>query len=341
MVASLLLRDYTTFKVGLTYLEKLNLPRWENDGMISMAMGGFSKGMSPMQMASAYTVFAYKGVYWEPYFYTLVEDYEGNKVLEKAPKPTKVFSEQTAFIMNDILQDVVTEGTGVGNLVMNKDGEAIPTAGKTGTADRSIDKWFCGATPYYVASTWYGYDNSKAQISMTSEETNNAKKIWHAVMTRIHEDLKPTPFFSSTPAKIVTRKICKDSGKLATSLCEQDPRGSRVVEEYFIDGTEPDYGDSCKVHFMAKVCSADTDSFGRPVLANDNCPAETVEQQVRIRRPVEYSPMFPTDPYPEDWKYGINEDLHCLIHTRSVEAGITPIPVTPTPVPTYVPFRPY
>lgn len=341
VVASLLLRDYTTFKVGLTYLEKLNLSRWENEGMISMAMGGFSKGMSPMQMASAYTVFAYKGVYWEPYFYTLVEDYEGNKVLEKDPKPTKVFSEQTAFIMNNILQDVVKVGTGEGNLVLNKDGEAIPTAGKTGTADRSIDKWFCGTTPYYVASTWYGYDNSKAQISMTSEETNNAKKIWHAVMTKIHEDLEPIPFFSSTPAKIVTRKICMDSGKLATSLCERDPRGSRVVEEYFIDGTEPEYGDSCNVHFMAKVCSAAADEFGRPVLANEYCPAETVTQQVRIRRPVEYSPMFPTDPYPEDWKYGINEDIHCAVHNQPAAAIVTPTPQPPTPAPTYAPFSPY
>lgn len=343
VVASLILRDFTTFKVGLTYLEKLNLPRWENDGMISMAMGGFSKGMSPLQMASAYTVFAYKGVYWEPYFYTTVEDYEGNTILENTPKATKVFSEQTAFIMNDILQQAVLEGTGEGNLVFNKDGEAIPTAGKTGTADRSIDKWFCGATPYYVGATWYGYDNSKAQISLTSAETSNAKKIWHAVMMKIHEDLKPTPFFSSTPAKIVTRKVCMDSGKLATSLCEQDPRGSRVVEEYFIDGSEPDYGDNCDVHIMVKVCSAAADEFGRPVLASEYCPAETVKQQVRIRRPVEYTPMFPTDPYPKDWMYGINEDIHCLVHSNPAAAVVTPTPTPPavTPTPTDTPYTPY
>lgn len=339
VVASLLLRDFVSFKVGLTYLEKVKLPRWENDGMISMAMGGFSKGMSPLQMASAYTVFAYKGVYWEPFFYTRVEDYNGNVILEKAPKPTKVYSEQTAFIMNNIMQDVVLRGTGEGNLVFNKKGEAIPTAGKTGTADRSIDKWFCGATPYYVASTWYGYDNSKAQISLTSEETNNAKKIWHTVMTKIHEDLEPTTFFSSTPAKIVTRKICKDSGKLATSLCEHDPRGSRVYEEYFIDGSEPDYGETCDVHYSAKVCTASKDEFGRPVLANEACPAETVKEQIFIRRPIEYKPAFPTDPYPEDWKYEIYEGEYCPIHsTPSVNSVIQPSP-TPTNVPSlFTPF---
>jgi penicillin-binding protein 1A len=339
VVASLLLRDFTTFKVGLSYLEKVNLPRWEDEGKISIAMGGFTKGTSPLQMASAYTVFAYKGVYWEPYFYTLIEDYDGNVVLEKNPKGTKVYSEQTAFIMNNILQDVVLRGTGEGNLVLNKKGETIPTAGKTGTADKSIDKWFCGATPYYVASTWYGYDNSKAQISLTSEETNNAKKIWHAVMTKIHEELVPTTFFSSVPAKIVSRKICLDSGKLATSLCEQDPRGSRVVEEYFIDGTEPDYGETCDAHFTAKVCTASEDEFGRPILANEYCPAETVKEQILVRRPIEYKPVFPSDPYPEDWKYGIYEGEYCSVHSRPAGTSFTPQPASPAP--TRVPFRPY
>lgn len=334
VVASLLLRDFTTFKVGLSYLEKVNLPRWEDEGKISIAMGGFTKGMSPLQMASAYSVFAYKGLYWEPFFYTTVEDYNGNVILEKKPKNTKVYSEQTAFIMNNIMQDVVLKGTGEGNLVYNKKGEAIPTAGKTGTADKSIDKWFCGATPYYVGATWYGYDNRSAQISLTSEETNNAKKIWHAVMMKIHEDLAPTDFFSSVPGKIVTRKICMDSGELATSLCEQDPRGSRVVEEYFIDGTEPDYGETCSVHYKAKVCTASKDEFGRPVLAHDGCPAETVKEQVFIRRPIEYRPMFPTDPYPEDWKYEVYEGEYCLIHSKDTARAAVQ---SPDPSPTLVP----
>ncbi len=338
VVASLVLRDYTTFKVGLDYLERVGLPCWDKEGMISIAMGGGLE-MNPLRMAAAYTVLAYKGVYWEPYFYTSIEDYDGNVVLEKDPKMTKVYSEQTAFIMNNILQDAVLNGTGKGNLVLNKNGEAIPTAGKTGTADKSIDKWFCGATPYYVASTWYGYDNSKTPISLTTEETNNAKNIWHAVMTKIHEDMQPTDFFSSVPAKIVTRKVCKDSGKLATSLCEQDPRGSRVVEEYFIDGTEPDYGDTCDAHFKAKVCGASKDIYGRHVLANEYCPAETITEQVLVRRPIEYNPAILSDPYPEDWKYGVYEDVPCAIHSQPLEPIIT-LPL-PTPTPAYVPFRPY
>lgn len=346
VVAAITLRDYTTFNNGLRYLEKVNLSRWEDEGKIAIAMGGFTNLMSPMQMASAYSVFAYKGVYWEPYFYTRIEDYDGNVILEKTPNPTKVYSEQTAFIMNDMLQDVVTRGTGAGNLVKNKAGETIPTAGKTGTAERSIDKWFVGTTPYYVAATWYGYDNNQVPISLTSAETNNAKKIWYAVMMKIHEDLEPKPFFTSVPTKIVTRKICMDSGLLATDLCEQDPRGSRVVEEYFIEGTEPDYGDTCDAHFKAKVCTDCKDEFGRPVLANEYCPPDKVKEIIAVRRPKEYKPAFPGDPYPEDWGYGIYEGEYCTVHTRPVysppytdgtQNNIRPQEAVPTPSP----FWPY
>jgi len=316
VISALALRDYTSFRVGLNYLEKVGLPRWEDEGKISIAMGGFTNQMSPLDMASAYTVFAYKGVYWEPYFYTKVEDVNGNVILEKKPRGTKVYSEQTAFIMNDILQDVVTEGTAKGITVKNKKGESIPTAGKTGTTDNYIDRWFCGMTPYYVAATWYGYDNRQVPISLVSAESANARNIWHAVMTKIHEDLEPVEFFSTVPPKIVKREICKDSGKLATDLCRQDPRGSRVYDEYFIEGTEPEYGDTCNVHYKAKICTSVKDEHGRPVLASEYCPPETVEERILIRRPVEYKPMLPDDPYPEDWYYEVYEGEYCTVHGR-------------------------
>lgn len=311
VVASLLLRDFVGFKTALAYMEKVGLPRWEDEGMVSIAMGGFTNRMSPLEMASAYSVFGYKGVYWKPYYYTRIEDYDGNVILEKRPDGTKIYSEQTSFIINNLLQDVVKNGTAKGYGVKNKNGTDIPTAGKTGTSDSYLDKWFCGTTPYYIGATWYGYDDN---THLVNAEYSNALKIWNAVMTKIHEDLEPIPFYTSIPHNIITRKICLDSGKLATALCEQDPRGSRVSDEYFINGTEPEYGDVCDVHYKASICSASKDEFGRPVLANEYCPAETVSDRVFIRRPVEYKPQFPTDPYPEDWIYEIYEGEYCTVH---------------------------
>ncbi len=316
VVSALLLRDFVGFKTALTYLEKVKLPRWEDNGIISISMGGFTNRMSPMDMASAYSVFAYKGVYWEPYYYTRIEDYNGNTVLEKKPEGTKVYSEQTSFIMNDLLQDVVRIGTGKGYGLKNKDGVDIPTAGKTGTSDNYIDKWFCGTTPYYSAATWFGYDNKRVPVSLSRPEYSNALKIWHAVMSKIHEGLEPKPFFESIPPYIIKRNICLDSGKLASSLCEQDPRGSRVSEEYFIDGTEPDYGNVCDVHYKADTCTACKDEFGRNVLANEYCPDDTVVERVLIRRPIEYKPEFPNDPYPSDWSYELYEGEYCTVHDR-------------------------
>ncbi|NLY18159.1 MAG: penicillin-binding protein [Clostridiaceae bacterium] len=347
VVSALLLRDFVGFKTALTFMEKVGLPRWEDDGIISISMGGFTNRMSPLQMAAAYSVFSYKGLYWEPYYYTRIEDYDGNVILEKNPNWKKIYSEQTSFIINEMLQDVVRYGTAKGYGIKNKNGEDIPTAGKTGTSDKYIDKWFCGSTPYYCAATWFGYDNARVPISLSKPEYSNALKIWNAVMTKIHEDLEPKPFFDTMPANIVKRKVCLDSGKLATNLCEQDPRGSRVTELYFIDGTEPDYGDTCKVHYKASVCSACKDEFGRPVLANEYCPAETVTERVFIRRPVEYKPLFPTDPYPEDWKYEIYEGEYCTVHDSystpgtDFSATYQDEPPEPTEEPTPTPFYAY
>ena len=107
----------------------------------------------------------------------------------------------------------------------------------------------------------------------------------------------------------------------------------------FIDGTEPDYGETCDAHFKAKVCSASKDIMVGMSLPMEYCPAETITEQVLVRRPIEYNPPFPSDPYPEDWKYGVYEDVPCAIHSQPLEPIIT-LPL-PTPTPAYVPFRPY
>jgi penicillin-binding protein 1A len=329
VVAALLLRDFTGFNTGLTYLERVGLPRWEDNGKVAISMGGFTNRMSPLQMATAYSVFTYKGMYWEPYFYTLIEDHEGNTILEKKPEGRKVYSEQTTFIMNYLLQQVVQRGTAAGYGVKNKNGVPIPTAGKTGTSDKNLDKWFCGGTPYYVGATWYGYDNREVPISLKTTEYTNALKIWNAVMNKIHEDLEPVEFFDTIPAKVVKREICLDSGLMPTDICKQDPRGSRIQEMYFIEGTEPDYGDNCDVHYKARVCTVCKDEHGRPMLANEFCPLELTKEQVFILRPKEYKPEFPGDPYPEDWKYGIYEGEYCTIHNRFNTHGSAPESAAP------------
>jgi len=103
-------------------------------------------------------------------------------------------------------------------------------------------------------------------------------------------------------------------GKNATDLCKRDPRCGRVIEELFIEGTEPAYCDTCKVHVEYDACTASKDAQNRDLLATEYCPAETVVKKVGIKRPVEYKPKFPNDPYPADSIYEIPEGEYCTVH---------------------------
>ena len=315
VVATLLLKDYVGLPTALDYLNKLGIDR-QNEQYLSIAMGGFNKGMTPLEMAAAFTPFANKGIYTKPMFFTEVKDNSGKTIISVKPERNQVFSEQTVFIMDDILQDVVTKGTAYPEgIIEYKDSEdkkvVIPSAGKTGTTDSDKDKWFCGFTPYYVGVSWYGYDKA---VEIQKEEKDNALLIWNAVMNKIHEGLPSVPFFENTPPNIVKRTICIDSGKIATDLCRKDPRGGRVREEYFIEGTEPTYSDTCKVHVEYQACTASQDAQKRHLLATEYCPFETLVLKVGIKRPVEYKPAFPNDPYPADSIYEIPEGEFCTVH---------------------------
>ena len=315
VVATLLLKDYVSIPTALDYLYKLGIDRREEQ-YLSIAMGGFNKGMTPLEMAAAYTPFANKGIYTKPMFFTEVKDNNGKTIISIKPERTQVFSEQTVFIMDDILEDVVTKGTAYPEgIIEYKDSDGkkvvIPSAGKTGTTDSDKDKWFCGFSPYYVGVSWYGYDKA---VQIQKEEKDNALLIWNAVMNKIHEGLPSKPFFESDPPNIVTRTICIDSGKIATDLCKRDPRGGRVIQEYFIEGTQPAYSDTCKVHVEYDACTASKDAQNRNLLATEYCPAETVVKKVGIKRPVEYKPKLPNDPYPADSIYEIPEGEYCTVH---------------------------
>lgn len=342
VVATLLLKDYVGLDTSLDYLARVGIDR-KDEKYLSIAMGGFNKGMTVLEMAGAYTVFANKGVYTEPIFFTEVKDANGNVILSKVPERQQVYSEQTTFIMVNILEDVVKKGTAstygtvkYTETYTDQNGKqkertvVIPSAGKTGTTDESKDKWYVGFTPYYVGATWYGYDKA---VALTSEENYAAQKIWNAVMAKIHRDmqLQPKQFFDEVPPNIVTRTICIDSGKIATDLCKNDPRGSRVRTEYFIEGTEPSYSDVCTVHVSALACKDAKDALGRTLLATEYCPSTSVVQRVYIKRPVQYMPPYPNSPYPEDAVYELPEGEYCTIHGPHTHP--VPPPATPSPSP--------
>ena len=314
--AALIFRDILTPARSVEYLLKVGLDR-TNEQYISLALGGPNDGMSPLEMASAYVPFVNRGIYIRPSSFTKVTDSKGKIILEADTTHSIVYKEATAYIMIDLMKGVTRPGgtaaVNIGPSFKAEDGE-IPIAGKTGTAQDDRDKWFVGYTPYYVAATWYGYDNITAPIPVQSgEEASKAQKIWKSVMAKVHEGL-PAKDFDVPAVGIEKRPICIYSGKIATELCAQDPRGSAVSEELFVEGTAPSYSDLCDVHTKVKICTASKDKWNRYLLAGENCPAAAVVEKILIDRPVPYYPVKEGDPFPEDWAYDIPTAEYCTFH---------------------------
>ena len=226
---------------GFTTLEE----RKEINGQVfsdiqqSLALGGITNGVTNEELNAAYACIANHGTYIKPKLYTKVVDHDGNIILDNTtPQSKQVIKETTAFLLTDAMVDVVTSGTGGS---VNFGGMAI--AGKTGTTSDYNDVWFAGYTPYYTATTWAGYDNN---VKLSGDEKNLAKKLWRAVMSKIHEDLPNESF--SVPAGIVTATVCSRSGKLPIAgLCDGTLR-----TEYFAEGTVPE--ETCDVHYAGQVC---------------------------------------------------------------------------------------
>lgn len=198
-------------KMGLTFLNEndINLP--------SLAIGGNSKGLTTTQSAAAYAVFGNGGKYYEPTTYIRVENQHGKVILNGESEPTVAISEDTATVVNRMLQCVIygSEGTGAG---MQSYVNGSTLYGKTGTSDSSVDKWFVGGTPYYVASCWYGFDQDEKVTA-----ASNVKKLWGAVMKTAHSGKEAAKFVDSEYVEHLY--YCKETGLVATDACPEKSDG--------------------------------------------------------------------------------------------------------------------
>ena len=252
-----------TPKKSMEYIEKMGITTIDEveDNSYSLALGGLTFGVSPLEMAGAYATIANNGVYIEPTFYTKVEDDSG-VVLEPNQESHRVMSEGNAYIAQSILTQPVV---GTDPLVTARACKVagMETAAKTGTTDEDKDRWLCGFTPYYTAAIWYGFDQPERLIV----GSNPGSEVFSRVMNKIHEELPNKNF--DVPDNIVRVAVCKDSGLLPGEHCNATVNGNRVYTEVFVDGTQPKK--TCDVHVTAKVCPVDGQE-GVYELANDNCP---------------------------------------------------------------------
>lgn len=294
-------------KLGITSLVTSKDNPEHNDENLSLALGGLTKGISPLEMAAGYATIANNGVYIEPTFYTKIVDSSGNIVLEPKQEKRTVMSADSAYIVQTILKEPVIGANGTAGICGIS---GMDVGAKTGTTNDDYDRWLCGFTPYYAGAAWFGYD----KVEKVRFSGNPAARIWASVMKQAHSGLEGKRFTKT--GNIVTAQVCRDSGLLATELCAQDPRGSRVFTEMFVKGTVPT--ESCTCHVKVNVCVG-TDGVTR--IATEHC--QPVQEMVFITRDESVAK--------ERWERA--KDAAYMLPTETCTEHVAPIEPEPSPSP--------
>jgi penicillin-binding protein 1B len=189
----------------------------------AMAIGSYDA--TPIEMAGAYTVFSNGGVHVQPSILSLVKERGGKVLLDQKPVTKPVLDPRVAYLMVNMLEEVMRSGTAAG---VRARGFTVPAAGKTGT---SHDGWFAGFTSNLLCIVWVGFDDNR---ELDEEGAHSALPVWTEFMKRaiaLRKYSNTQPF--EAPDGVVTVMIDPESGMPATAQCPQQ------VQEVFVAGTEP------------------------------------------------------------------------------------------------------
>jgi penicillin-binding protein 1A len=212
---------------SIAFLKKLGVTTLVEEGARNdlapgaLALGGMTKGLTPLELASAYGTFANSGVRMTPITYTLVQNKRGDTLLDGTPEQTQAMNPGTAFIMNDMLRTTVSNGIATAAAV-----KGTQVAGKTGTTSDYYDAWFVGNTPKYSAAVWIGCDVS-VRLSQGSAASS---KLFSKIMTRIIEG-EDQGEYPGPPDNVVQATV---------STVSSNPNNQKTFTDYFIAGTVPE-----------------------------------------------------------------------------------------------------
>jgi len=251
--------DHVGISNAVNFAKGLGITVDPNNGA-SMALGGLHKGVTPLQMATAYAAFANGGFYIEPTAILKVEDQEGKVLKEYKSDPQLAMKPTTAFLITSMLKDVVDHGTGT-NARLNR-----PAAGKTGTTDEGKDLWFVGYTPSLAGAVWIGYDSNKP---MPQEFGGRYPAlIWRQIMQEALKNIPATGF--RQPAGIVTATVDNKSGLLPGPNTPSED----MTTDLFVNGTVPTEVDN--THVLVEICAQ------TGLLASEYCPDRIAKIMIKL-----------------------------------------------------------
>lgn len=256
---------------GYEFLSKLgfqlNKKRFLEAGL-TPAIGTIES--SPEVMASAYSTFANGGTHLDSYMIERIVDRDGNVVYEHKAKPEVVFSEQTSYLITDMLRTVIKDGTAktILRYIGSRD-----VAGKTGTTNDTKDLWFVGYTPEITLSVWTGYD-----YPTTIRSGNIAKTSWGKIITEIFKadpELSPANAKFERPGGLIQMQVSSTSGKLPSDLTKE---AGYLVTDWFNKKFIPtEIDDSLE---KARVVEFN----GKRYLAKDETPDDMVDTGIFFKR---------------------------------------------------------
>ncbi|MDI3316043.1 MAG: PBP1A family penicillin-binding protein [Bacillota bacterium] len=260
------------------------------DRTLALALGGLTRGVTPLEMAVAYSTIANGGLRPQPLAIRKVVTADGKVLEENQPSLTRVISPQVAYVMTDILRSVVEDLPANGFISPGHTGGAAkipgwPTAGKTGTDENYVNAWFAGFTPRLTGIVWVGHEGHLSPLpgNMQGGSSRGPAALFRMVMSAALRGQKPVDF--PRPSGLVSVRISAKSGKVAGPLTPD--RWAR--DELFIAGTQPAELDDA--FYQAEVCA---DQPG--LLYQPGCACTPVTKLFLRRPPAQAADMSMTAP---------------------------------------------
>jgi len=200
--------------VGADLARRLGLTTiLQEDENLALALGGISKGVTLLDMTTAFGAVANMGVKVDPVVITRVVDRTGEVLFEARPRQEQVVSRGAAYLMIDMMKDVVRRGTAY---AFTGGFRGWPAAGKTGTTEENRDAWFIGFTPDLVTAVWNGYDDPNNHLPWTGAYV--PVQIWNRIMTQV---VTEPPEDWPQPPEVVWVTVCRLTGMLPDANCPQ------------------------------------------------------------------------------------------------------------------------
>ena len=198
----------------------------ETDAHPSMALGGLTHGVTPLEMAGAFAGIANMGVYNKPLAIIKVVDRDGKVLFENKANPVRVAKASNTYMLVDVMRDVMTKGTGTGAAINR------PCAGKTGTTSDWRDAWFVGFTPDLACAVWIGDDNNDSLGHMTGAD--EPASIWRAFMSNALSDIPASDFVK--PSGFVMPPVIEDDKKDDKDKKKNDDKNKKDINSGKLPG---------------------------------------------------------------------------------------------------------